>query len=42
MYWLHLLKDSGYVDESTAKKLIEQCSEIQKIITSIIKTTKNN
>ena len=42
MYWLRLLKDSEYMEATEANKLIGQCSEIQKIITAIIKTAKSN
>lgn len=40
-YWLRLLKDSGYLLPEQANPLINDCLEIQKIITAILKTTKN-
>ena len=39
-YWLNLLKDSGYISEQVFKKLSEKCGEINKILSSIILTTK--
>ncbi len=41
-YWLRLLKDSGYIEESLFKKLIFDCDEIFKIIGKIQITTKAN
>lgn len=41
-YWLRLLRDSKLVDFEDAKNLIQECEEIQKIITSILKTSKQN
>lgn len=40
LYWLNLLADSGILEDSRSIPLIEDCEEILKIITSIIKTTK--
>ncbi len=39
-YWLSLLKDSDYVDQSKANKLINRADELSKIMFSILKTTK--
>ena len=39
-YWLRLLRDSQILKTDTANNLIKDCEEIQKIITSILKTTK--
>ena len=39
-YWLNLLKDSSYITEQSFNKLSEKCSEINKILSSIILTTK--
>ena len=39
-YWLRLLRDSRILAADTANNLISDCEEIQKIITSILKTTK--
>jgi len=40
MYWLRLLKDSDVVEEKYIKKLISECDEIIRILSSIIKTSK--
>lgn len=40
VYWLRLLRDSGYMSKQQADPLIAECSEIQKIITAILKTAK--
>lgn len=39
-YWLRLLRDSGIIEGDLANELISDCEEIQKIIASILKTTK--
>jgi four helix bundle protein len=39
-YWLSLLRDSDYVTKSQAGSLIEDCKELQRILTAAIKTTK--
>lgn len=41
-YWLRLLKDSELIDSKEAQFLIQDCEEIQKIITSILKTPRQN
>lgn len=41
-YWLCLLQDSEYITEKQAESLINDCQEIQKILTSSIKTAKTN
>tara|TARA_Y100000034_G_scaffold136654_2_gene214683 strand:+ start:92412 stop:92693 length:282 start_codon:yes stop_codon:yes gene_type:complete len=41
-YWLHLLKDSGYILESDFHLLIERADEISKILFSILKITRIN
>lgn len=41
-YWLCLLRDSEYITEKQAESLINDCQEIQKILTSSIKTAKTN
>ena len=38
-YWLRLLKESGYIHKDD---LINESRELSKILTSIIKTTKEN
>ena len=38
-YWLELLIESGYYDDTT---ILEDCKEIKKILISSINTAKNN
>lgn len=42
LYWLSLLKDSGFIDLITFEKLDNKCIELIKILNSIILTTKKN
>jgi four helix bundle protein len=39
-YWLHLLRDSDYLTAKQAGSLIDDCSELQRLLTASIKTTK--
>ncbi len=41
-YWLRLLRDIGYIDQSQSKKLIADCEELLKILSSILKTLQSN
>lgn len=41
-YWLRLLRDSEILEETLAASLLKDCEEIQRILTSSIKTSKNN
>lgn len=41
-YWLRLLKDSGYVDAQSFSSISNDCSEILKILYTIIKSTGRN
>lgn len=41
-YWLELLYESEYIDKERFEVLYSKNKELIKIITSIIKTTKNN
>lgn len=41
-YWLNLLKDSDYISEKQAESLINDCQELQKILTKSIKTAKES
>ena len=41
-YWLELLKETGYITEEQFESLDQDCEEIMKLLTSIIKTTKSN
>jgi four helix bundle protein len=40
IYWLRLLGATGYLEENSSEKLIQNCDELMKLLTSIIKTTK--
>ena len=41
-YWLELLKETGYISEEQFESLNQDCEEIMRLLTSIIKTTKSN
>jgi four helix bundle protein len=41
-YWLQLLAQSGYIDEKSYYSIDVDLTEILKILTSIIKTSKQN
>ena len=41
-YWLMLLKDSEYIDETKYTSIQKDCNELISMLVSIIKTTKNN
>ena len=41
-YWLCLLRDAEYITDKQAESLIIDCQEVQKILTSSIKTAKAN
>ena len=40
-YWLRLMQDSGYLRPTQSKSLLEDCSELLKILGSIQRTMKN-
>ena len=42
MYWLDLLYATDYLSEQQFQSLNNDCEELQKILSSITKTTKNN
>jgi four helix bundle protein len=41
-YWLELLFQAGYLDEKMYQSLKQDCEEILKILTAIVKTSKGN
>ena len=41
-YWLRLLHKTGYIDDVEFKSIIYDCQELIKLLTSIIKTSRNN
>jgi four helix bundle protein len=40
-YWIRLLKDTQYFDETQSKSLLNDCDELLKITGTIIKTIKS-
>ena len=40
-FWLRILRDSEYIGEKHAESMIADCSELQKMLISSIKTAKN-
>ncbi len=41
-YWLELLTDTDYLSEKAADSLLNDCRELIKLLTSIIRTSKDN
>ncbi|MGI8545515.1 MAG: four helix bundle protein [Aridibacter sp.] len=41
-YWLRILRDSDYLTAKLAESLLKDCQELQKLLTSSIKTAKKN
>ncbi len=41
-YWLRILRDSDYLTAKQAESLLKDCQELQKLLTSSIKTAKKN
>ena len=41
-YCLMLLKDSAYIDETNFKSIYNDCTEVIKLLISIVKTSKEN
>ena len=39
-YWLRLMRETQYLDEEAFQSMIADCCELEKILISIIKTTK--
>lgn len=40
-YWLELLHDGGFISEESFTSIHKDCIELVKLLTTIIKTTKN-
>jgi four helix bundle protein len=40
LYWLDLLRDGGFIDENVHNSIINDCTELIKILTSSINTCK--
>ena len=41
-YWLRLLRATDYLTEKEQKSIFEDCIELEKMLTSIVKTTSEN
>lgn len=41
-YWIELLRDADYISDGQAESMLADCVELLKILTSIIKTSKEN
>ena len=41
-YWLELLRDSGYLSEVESASIIEDSTELLKLLISIVKSTKTS
>ena len=41
LYWISLLKDTGYLDEVIYQSINNDCTEIVAILASIVKSTKS-
>ncbi len=42
MYWLELLRETDYLDDAQFESINKDCSELLKLLISIIKSTKKN
>ncbi|NLM16684.1 MAG: four helix bundle protein [Candidatus Riflebacteria bacterium] len=41
-YWLDLLQTSNYISEVEYQSMLENCRELKRLLTSIIKATRKN
>ena len=41
-YWLRLLRDTGYLTTDAAGSIEQDCMELKKMLTSIVKTTQES
>jgi len=41
-YWLRLLKETDYLNEKQQRSILKDCIEIEKLLTSIVRTTSNS
>ena len=39
-YWIRLLRDSNYVEENDASRLLKDCEELIRLLTAIVKTSQ--
>jgi four helix bundle protein len=42
IYWIKLLAATDYIDKQQESLIINDCIELEKLLTSIVKTTSNN
>ena len=42
LYWLELLFETNYLANNEYQSIFDDCSELEKILSSITKTSKNN
>jgi len=40
-YWIRLLLETDYIEQNLGNSILSDCHEIQKLLTSIIKSTKS-
>ena len=41
-YWLELLGETGYITDEAADSVLQDCRELIRLITSIVRTSKEN
>jgi four helix bundle protein len=41
-YWISLLKDTGFINQDEYTTINRDCSEVLRLLISIVKTTKSN
>jgi len=41
-YWIRLLMDTGYLSRQEDKSLLDECKEVCRILSSIVRTANNN
>ncbi len=41
-YWLKLLTATDYLNQNESQSIFSDCVEIEKLLSSIVKTTKRN
>jgi len=41
-YWLRLLRDSEYLERGLAQRLLEDCDELIRLLTAIVKTSQSD
>ena len=41
-YWLELLRETGYLNEDEYQSIQKDCGEVASMLTSIVKTSRNN